>query len=143
MPLAIVRNNLNRNLDLKLNRTNNTHALDIDVLLTSPDIRKYEDVISISGVRISIIVLYILVILIATIGNVLVILVIYKRRSLRRNPAVVLILNLATCDLISCVIYRPLLLFELFLPFTSKRIFHDQMRECKAASYFQGMLAGK
>ena len=106
--------------------------------------RVYDDIISSPAVRVSIIVCYLVVILVATLGNMLVILVIYRRRSLRRNPAVLLIMNLALCDLTSCLVYRPLLLVELFLPFVSMQIFdHNQLDECKVASYFQGMLAGR
>lgn len=104
--------------------------------------RVYNDVIALPSVRVAIIVVYMLVILVAILGNILVILVIYRRRSLRRNPAVLLISNLALCDLTSCVIYRPLLLVKLFLPFTEIQLFNDQLDECKAAAYFQGMLAG-
>ena len=104
--------------------------------------RIYNDIISSPAVRVTIIVFYFVVILVATLGNILVMLVIYRRRSLRRNPAVLLIFNLAMCDLVSCVVYRPLLLLELFLPFLSLDFFHNQLDECKAASYFQGMLAG-
>lgn len=107
-------------------------------------VRVYNDVISLQSVRVTIIVVYIIVILIATFGNIIVILVIYRRRSLRRNPAILLILNLTFCDLISCVVYRPLLLVELFLPFVSNyEVFHDQLDKCRAASYFQGLLAGE
>ena len=105
--------------------------------------RIYNDIISSPAVRVTIIVFYFIVILVATLGNILVMLVIYRRRSLRRNPAVLLIFNLAMCDLVSCVVYRPLLLLELFLPFLSLDFFHNQLDECKAASYFQGMLAGR
>ena len=107
-------------------------------------VRVYYDVISFQPVRVVILVLYFIGIALATFGNVVVILIIYKRRSLRRNPAILLILNLAFCDLISCVVYRPLLLVELFVPFLSNRkVFHDQLDKCRAATYFQGLLAGK
>lgn len=117
--------------------------------LTKPEVsnvtsRMYSDVISVQSVRVTIIILYLIVILIATFGNFMVILVIYRRRSLRRNPAILLILNLAFCDLISCMVYRPMLLVELFLPFVSNdKVFNDQLDKCRAASYFQGLLAVK
>ena len=109
---------------------------------TSAPIKLYEDIISKPSIRLVILMIYLIVILVAILGNILVILVISRRRSLRRNPAILLILNLAFCDLISCVVYRPLLLIEMFLPFTSIELFHDQLKECKASAYFQGLLAG-
>ena len=105
-------------------------------------IRNYWDIISLQWVRIIIMVVTLLAVVIAILGNILVILVIHRRRSLRRNPTILFILNLAVCDIISCLIYRPLLLMEMFLPFTP---YFDEivnhLHKCKVASYFKALFA--
>ena len=104
--------------------------------------KEYWDIISLQWVRVLITVVTMLAVLIALLGNGVVILVIYRRRSLRRNPTILFILNLALCDIISCLIYRPLLLLEVFLPFVPHfQEFVDHLDKCKVASYFKSLFA--
>lgn len=110
---------------------------------TAMGIPEYSDIISYKGVRITIFILYLIGILAAIVGNSCVILIVYKKQSLRRNPTILFICNLALCDIVSCLLYRPLFLVELFLPFR-KNIpeAYDHLVQCKVTGYFQALFAG-
>ena len=110
---------------------------------TSSDFEKYNDIIANPGVRYTLITFHIILSVIAIIGNGIVLLVIYKRRTLRRNPTIIFIINLAFCDLVQCAFYRPLLLVDLFMPFTNDRRQDYQYGEnyCKTMTFFQCMFA--
>ena len=108
-----------------------------------PSIPKYWDIISYEGVRIAIALFFLVALLAAIFGNTCVLLIVYRKRSLRRNATILFICNLALCDLISCLLYRPLFIVELFLPFKNEvDEAYDHLTQCKVTTYFQSVFAG-
>lgn len=105
-------------------------------------LHNYSDYFSFSAVRYVAISFFIIGNVTAVIGNLLVLLLVWKRRSLRQNATIIFIVNLALCDLISSVIYRPLFLVDLLLPFTSDTSKHYTNKNyCKTSTFFQAIFA--
>ncbi len=105
--------------------------------------RGYPDVITNAAIRYSLITIHVVLSIMTIIGNTLVLVVVSKRQSLRRNTAIWFILNLAICDLLQCIFYRPLLLVNLILPFTDPtQDFRSQVAVCRALTFLQSVFAG-
>ena len=111
---------------------------------TSPPADTYPDIIEVPAVRYVIIVVHLVPAILAIAGNSLVLLLVYRKKSLRKNPTILFILNLAVCDLISCLISRPLFLLDLLLPFDN----HHEEEEyivsldyCKVTLFFQALIS--
>lgn len=106
-------------------------------------LREYHDVISKAAVRYSLIAVLCMLTFLAFTGNLLVLLAISRRRSLCRNPAIIFIMNLAICDTLSCLVYRPMIVVDILLPYTSYALeLRHQIHICRAAMLLQTLIAG-
>ena len=118
------------------------YSVPSDVTYSVP---RYDDIIALPTVRYVLVILYITATLVATVGNFLVILLIYRKKSLRRNPAILYILNLAVCDFTSSLLWRPMLLVEILLPFNpkfSRALVNLPISYCRTTVFFSCLFSG-
>lgn len=107
------------------------------------NITKIEDLIRLSVVRYTIIALQVAIILLASIGNFLVIIILLKGGKLKSNVTAYLVLNLAVCEFLNSSIYQPLRLTDLILPFESEFRLSKEHRNifCRISGYCSTIFA--
>ncbi|CAH1802572.1 unnamed protein product [Owenia fusiformis] len=103
----------------------------------------YRDVIEEPGVRYSMVGLHITGIILAMCGNLLVVTFIISKKMFKKHITMYLILNLCVCDLISTLIYEPIRLVDIFLPFeNSARGTFVTQTYCEITGFFLCFIAG-
>ncbi|CAH1800869.1 unnamed protein product [Owenia fusiformis] len=103
----------------------------------------YTDVIEIPEVRYIMLAFHATGILVAALGNAIVLLIIYRKRSFRHNNAAIyFIMNLALCDLTLALIHHPMRIMDMYLAFASERktppaglFFHNRIF-CQLTDFF-------
>ena len=103
----------------------------------------YLDLIDFPIVRYSLVVVYVLAILLAATGNGLLFYVIIRQRKLRNSSTAYLVLNLATCDFISTVVYQPMRLMDMLLPFSKEHrsVLTESNVYCKVTGFMMSFTA--
>ena len=127
------------------NLTNGTHCPGLyptDTL--SPNVvdhlEDYPDMLQNTKVRYTLIAVHIIGTILAAAGNFTVVIVIARRKSLRQSPAVLFIFNLAFCDLMQCLVYRPVLVADFFLPFTDHPVYPHHYTVCQIVTYLSALV---
>lgn len=109
------------NLSLELGHLWNSSGIDVKgsrpttKLCFNEVFRNYKDFTQVASVRILFIVAYIVVTVVALIGNTLVVMTIVKHQHMRTSTNY-FILNLAVCDFFICSVAMPLKLLEYLAP---------------------------
>ena len=120
---------------------NGSHHPNITTPMNSTQREVYQDAIEIPAVRYTVVTLHAVVVFLGILGNALVLLVIYRKRTLRKNSTIYYILNLALCDLFCCMVIQPLRLADIFLPFTDSKVHFAGTVYCQVAGYFVSLMS--
>ena len=104
----------------------------------------FSDLVEVPGIRYTLVVLHVLTILLAGMGNGTLIYFILKNRKLRTNVTAYLVLNLAVCDFITTCIHQPMRLADILMPFAYKDVDNTKITKtyCQIKEFMAALFAG-
>lgn len=99
------------------------------------------DIITNTGFRITIVVIHVIAIVMAALGNGSVIFFIIKYRRMRHNVTAYLVLNLAVCDFTGAVLHQPMRLVDILVPLHDGAVTITKTY-CQVTGFFASLFSG-